>query len=164
MGGGMYSTRSAPADESEASLWACRGFLGLNIALASLGAWEKGLLVFALASLALAAAGFLLTQSLSRFLAALSSGALRHAGQIALLGAGFLSLEAVLIHHGLALLDARHDILPEGALWPASAFCSIVNLLALDTFGRPLPKPLKAAETSPNPAAMLARKRWKKAA
>ena len=112
MGGGMYSTRSAPADDSEASLWACRGFLGLNISLASLGAWEKGLLVFALASLALAAAGFLLTQSLSRFLAALSSGALRHAGQIALLGAGFLSLEAVLIHHGLALLDAQHDTQP----------------------------------------------------
>jgi hypothetical protein len=32
-----------------------------------------------------------------------------------------------------------------------------VNLLALDTFGRPLPKAMKAA-------AMLARKRWKKTA
>jgi hypothetical protein len=57
----------------------------------------------------------------------------------------------------LSLLDARHNILPEGGLSPASAFCSIVNLLALDTFGRPLPKAMKAA-------AMLARKRWKKTA
>ena len=163
MGVGLYATRSAPEDDQEPAIWACRGFLALNIALASLGAWEKGPVAFALLSLALTSSGFLLTQSLNRLLASIAARAWRTAGQIALLGIGFLALEAVLIHHGLALLDARADILPDGALWPASAFCSIVNLLALDTFGRPLPKPSTAVETSPNPAAMLARKRWKKA-
>ena len=58
---GLYATRSAPEDDQEASVWACCGFLALNIALASLGAWEKGPVAFALLSLALTSSWFLLS-------------------------------------------------------------------------------------------------------
>lgn len=135
----MYNLTPSKGPEAEGmTTLACRALVGLSVTTAVIGFWAKGPLPGALLTVAMAAIVYLLSISLSRFVEAYRAKAWRTAAQAAFLAVGFVVLEANLNHIGLANLNEAYAIAPEGYLWPACWFLSVVNVFATDTYTREL--------------------------
>lgn len=171
---------------------ACHALVYLAIAFGALAFWSDAAavggpvdyLVAALLTIGFGSLSIVLSGVVARYAEAKAAGAGFTAYAAIGLGIVLGVIEAGMTNHGLAWLDARHDLASSEILLFASIGLSAFNVLGLYVFGRELPKPKKAVApsteqsadaaifgaASPAPAtpseaaSTLAKKRWDKAA
>lgn len=135
----MYcDTRTRGDDNSTLPMWACRTFVGLSVTISVLGFWSKGVLPGLLLTAAMCVVVYLLSISLARLVQAANVKAWRTVIQTGFMAAGFVTIEAALNHIGLEHLNETYQLAPEGYLWPACWFISLVNVFATETYTKEL--------------------------
>lgn len=129
-----YDTRNRGDDNTTLAGAACRAFVGLSVTISVIGFWSKGVLPGVLLTVAMGAVVYLLSISLSRIVQAANAKAWRTVFQTGFMAAGFVTIEAALNHIGLEHLNVTYGLAPEGYLWPACWFISLVNVFATETY------------------------------
>ncbi len=133
--------------------FASTALLYLAIAFGTLSFWTDALaagdpltatvdwMVAAFLTVAMLAVSYLLSGVVLRYADAREKKATVTARLVVILGGVLVLIEGGMTHQGLAWLDARKDLGPEWAMWVASFGLSGLNVFALYTFARDIPKP-----------------------
>lgn len=171
--------------------FACNALVYLAIGFGALAFWADAVeaggpvdyLVAGMLTLGFGSASLVLSTVVARFTEARAAGADFTAWAAVAMGGVLVLIEGGMTHHGLAWLDARHDIAPHELLVVASFGLSLFNVLGLYVFARPIAAkrdttlPARSADAAvfgppvavPEPTASdaaraLAGKRWNPAA
>lgn len=117
---------------------ACIAFVGLSVVTATLGFWAKGWLPGVLLSTAMGVIVYLLSRAVERVQEAWMTRNHFTAFVAGGLAVGFGVIEANLNHIGLEHLNSEYALAPDGFVWPACFFISVVNVFASFGFARQL--------------------------
>lgn len=146
----MY-TRTTPVAEPPAryiETAACVTLVGTAIAFGVCRFWDVQIPAAPMLTPALAALSALLATTAVRLEEAARKKAWLTLGLGVVLALVCLMFEAAMTHMGLVWLDARENIAPDWALWPASIGLSLFNVAAGFVFLRPIPEPAPAVAVS----------------
>lgn len=157
----MYNHTRTSGDDRPLTAAACFALVATAIAVSTASFWLKGWQVGLVLTPPLAAASWLLSQSVPRFSEAMERRHYVTAGLTVVMGLVCLAIEASLVDHGAAYLNAGVEAVPAWIVGPAAWGLGLFNVFASYTYNREL-KLRQKPETSAGK--LLAFKRWNRAA
>lgn len=157
----MYANTANSGDERPLTALACFALVATAVCVATASFWMKGWQVGLVLTPPLAAASWLLSQSVPRFAEAMDKRRYVTAALTVVMGLVCLAIEASLVDHGAAYLNGMADAVPAWIVGPAAWGLGLFNVFASYTYGRELTVTQKP-ETSA--AKLLAFRRHRRAA
>ncbi len=134
----MYAYTKTSGDERPLTAAACFALVLTAIAVSTASFWLKGWQTGIVLTPPLAAASWLLSQSVPRFAEAMAKQHFVTAGLTVVMGLVCLTIEASLVDHGASYLNATAEAVPAWVVAPAAWGLGLFNVFASYTYNREL--------------------------